>query len=264
MTRSLRRAVLGFALLLASACAEHVPAPDVPTAASDPVAAWAAVLRGFVDERGRVDFERLAADRRDLDTYVAWAYRVGPSSEPALFPGRPDRLAYHLNTYNALAMYNVLDAGIPATLAGWRKVPFFYFREVEVGGERMSLYAYENRVIRPLGEPRVHFALNCMAVACPRLPRTPFTAAALDAELDRETRQFFAEPRNLTVDDAARRVRVSEILSFYTEDFLAAASSLVAYISRYSDPPIPESYEIEFIPYDWRINAQPKAAEPRR
>lgn len=257
MTPLLGRMLVVLTLLTASACARPVPPPAMPGAAGAHEAAWAAVLREFVDERGRVDFARLASDRRDLDTYVAWAYRVGPASEPALFESRPDRLAYHLNTYNALAMYNVLDAGIPATLAGWRKVPFFYFRQVEVGGERTSLYGYENRVIRPLGEPRIHFALNCMAVACPRLPRTPFTAGGIDAELDRETRQFFAEPRNLIVDDAARRVRVSEILSFYSEDFLAAAPSLVAYINRYRKPPIPADYEVEFIPYDWRINAQP-------
>ena len=39
----------------------------------------------------------------------------------------------------------------------------------------MSLYTLENDVIRPLGDERVHFALNCMVVSCPRLPRVAFT-----------------------------------------------------------------------------------------
>ncbi|MCI0400628.1 MAG: DUF547 domain-containing protein [Gammaproteobacteria bacterium] len=51
----------------------------------------------------------------------------------------------------------------------------------------MSLYAYENDVIRKLGEPRVHFALNCVALGCPILPKKPFTGKWLDAELERET-----------------------------------------------------------------------------
>jgi hypothetical protein len=50
-----------------------------------------------------------------------------------------------------------------------QKIRFFLLRKYRVGGEDMSLYALENDIIRPLGEPRVHFALNCMAVSCPRL-----------------------------------------------------------------------------------------------
>ena len=76
--------------------------------------------------------------------------------------------------------------------------------------------------------------------------------------LERETRFFFAEPRNLQVDSALKVVRMSEILSFYPEDFLAKAPSLVAYVNRYRDAPMPADYRVEFIPYDWTINRQPR------
>jgi hypothetical protein len=253
-----RSILASLALLALAACATTVPSPPPPSAGRDPQAAWASVLQRHVDEEGRVDFQGLAADRADLDTYVGWVARVSPASNPELFPTPQDRLAYYLNSYNALAMYNVIDAGIPETLEGLRKVPFFFFRQVEVGGERMSLAKYENETIRPTGDPRLHFGLNCMAVGCPRLPREPFTAANLDAELDREAREFFAEPRNLVVEPERQAFRVSEILSFFTEDFLAVAPSLPAYINRYHEPPIPEGYKAEFIEYDWRINNQPK------
>jgi hypothetical protein len=74
-----------------------------------------------------------------------------------------------------------------------------------------------------------------MAKACPRLPRRPFTAAGIDAELEREARRFFAEPRNLELDPARRTVRLSEILRFYTEDFTKEAPSLIAYANRYRE-----------------------------
>ena len=112
-------------------------------------------------------------------------------------------------------------------------------------------------MIRPLNEERVHFALNCMAVSCPRLPRTPFTAAGLDAELDAAARLFFAEPRNLQVDPVRRVVRLSSILDFYPEDFLRKAPSLIAYANRYRADPVPLDHNVEFIPYDWTVNAQP-------
>jgi len=46
------------------------------------------------------------------------------------------------------------------------------------------------------------------------------------------------------------------ILNWYQKDFLAKAPSLAAYVDRYRPEPIPAGYEIEFIEYDWTLNAQ--------
>ena len=252
----LRRVVLSLLMAVVSGCSHFVPAPPAQPGPGSPQDAWARVLRRHVDDQGRVDFAALASNRGDLERFVGWVYETGPENCPDLFPGRADVLAYHLNAYNALAMYNVLDAGIPHSLDGLRKVGFFYLRKVRVGGRSMSLYAYENRIIRRLGEERVHFALNCMAVGCPRLPRVPFEAATLDADLEREATRFFNEDRNVAVDAASRTVRLSEILKFYSVDFLAKAPTLVAYAIRYRREPIPHDYGVEFIPYDWTVNRQ--------
>ncbi len=215
---------------------------------------WARVLGTFVNDRGEVDFHRLAKNPADLNTFVDYIAKVSPESAPALFPTRESRLAYHINAYNALAMYNVIDSGIPDSLSGLRKVWFFAFKKFPVGGRAMSLYAYENDVIRPMGDERVHFALNCMSVGCPRLPTVPFTARDLDKQLDREARRFFAEPRNLERVPAIKTVRLSEILKFYREDFLRRSSSLIAYANQYVTNKIPEDYRVEFIDYDWTVN----------
>ena len=225
--------------------------------AAPPYDAWARVLERHVDDRGRVDFAALAQDRADLDRFVAYVYDTGPDNSPWLFPTAAHVLAFHLNAYNALAMHTVIEAGIPVTLAGMRRVGFFLLGKVRVGGEAISLYDYENRVIRALGDARVHMALNCMSISCPRLPREPFRAAALDAQLERESRYFFNEPRNVEVDAAAKVVRLSEILRFYRADFLAATPSLAAYVNRYRERKVPESYRVEFSDFDWTINRQP-------
>jgi hypothetical protein len=109
----LARLLATLALAALAACATVVPPPAAAPAGRDPQAAWAAVLERFVDEEGRTDFRGLASDRADLDAYVAWVARTSPASEPALFPTDGDRLAYYLNSYNALAMYNVIAAGFP-------------------------------------------------------------------------------------------------------------------------------------------------------
>ncbi len=254
------------AVLLLTGCATVAP-PSFTAPSSQSItaadrqqaeSAWSRVLKQHVDDQGRVDFAAVAANRNDLDRFVAFIFAAAPNNRPDLFRGLQDVLAFHINAYNALAMYNVIDSGIPASLAGLRKVQFFVIKKVTIGAKPISLYDYENDVIRKLNDPRIHFALNCMVVGCPRLPRELFMGAGLNEQLDAATRLFFSEPRNLVVDPQRKVIRVSEILKFYTEDFLPQESTLARYIARYRDVPEADSYAVEFIPYDWTINAAPR------
>ncbi|MEO6596281.1 MAG: DUF547 domain-containing protein [Planctomycetota bacterium] len=246
----LRHVFLVCLSLFAAACATSVPPPKIDLAGKDPQAAWARVLATSVDPEGRIDFTGMAKASADLDTYVAWVAQVDPVSRPELFPNKADQIAFGINSYNALAMYNVLHGGVLPV----DTTTFFYFRELQLGGRWTSLYAYENDVIRPLGEERVHFALNCMVRACPRLPQQPFAAATLDQQLGAAAREFFGKPLHANVNDAAHTVRFSQILEFYTGDFLKQAPSLIAYANRHRSTPIPADYKVEFTPYDWTLN----------
>ncbi len=69
------RALLAVLACLLSACITLVPPPDVDLCGLDPQAEWATVLELYVDERGEIDFERLAADTTHLDSFVAWIAR---------------------------------------------------------------------------------------------------------------------------------------------------------------------------------------------
>ena len=242
-------------LSLVTACAVNVPPPKTGASApaADPQKAWANVLSRYVDTNGKIDFAALSHDRGDLDAYVAWIATVSPANTPASFPNQDAKLAYYLNAYNALAMYNVLESGMPKDLNAV-KVRFFYSSKLTIGGEKMSLYDLENKIIRPMGDPRVHFALNCMVRGCPRLPREPFRADQVQMELEATAQYFLNEDRNVQVDAEKQTVRFSEILKFYTEDFLKKAPSLPAYANKYRESKIPETYKVDFIPYDWTLN----------
>ncbi len=217
-------------------------------------AEWIQVLQRHVDARGRVDFSGLANDRAGLDEVVKFVAAVDPASAPALFPTAEARLAYYIDAYNALAMYGVRDAGVPERFGWFGRIRFFYLRKFVVGGQSISLYSLENDVIRPIGDPRAHFALNCMSVSCPRLPRTAYTADGLDRELDSAAREFVGEDRNVHVDRETRTVVLSAIFDFYTKDFLAKAPSLIAYVNHYRAVAVPADYKVQFADYDWTIN----------
>ena len=242
-------------LALLAGCSTLVPPPDVPAPTPQAAqAAWARVLMHHVNERGEVDFEALARDPTDLQRYV----RHVAQAPLASLPDGPVRLAHMINAYNAVSMFNVVQSGIPVTHAGWAKVRFFVLRRFEIGGQAMSLRTFENDVIRPYArariDPRVHFALNCSALACPVLPRTPFSAEGLEAELERETRAFFARAENFRIDAGQRTVWLSELLDFYPEDFVPQpAQSLLAYANRHAPQPAPPNFAVRFTPYDWTI-----------
>ena len=244
------------AVLLAAGCAVSVPTPKaVPQRPRDAGESWTRVLSRFVDERGRVDFRGLSADPGDLDAFVAHVAAVSPDSDPSAFTRPGQTLAYYINAYNSLAMYNVLRSGIPPELESI-KFRFFYRDRLLLGGRRISLYTVENRSVRPLGDPRVHFALNCMVRGCPRLPREPFEAERLEEQLDAAARLFFSEARHVELHPDRNTVRFSKILDFYTADFLAKAPSLIAYANLYRGEKIPSDWKVEFLPYDWTVNAQ--------
>ncbi len=221
---------------------------------------WAAVLERFVDEYGRVDFEAIAQAPANLDSAVAYIASTSPESNTFLFASREAKLAYYINAYNALAMFNVIDSGIPRSLSGLQKARFFWLKRFTIGGRSMSLYALENDVIRPMQDERVHFALNCMSISCPRLPRRPFTTGNLDRELTAAAQLFFSERRNFTVSSDIRQVKVSEILKFYREDFLRTSPDLTTYINRHLEAKIPEGYKVDFIDYDWTVNDSRKVS----
>ncbi|QDU65733.1 DUF547 domain-containing protein [Engelhardtia mirabilis] len=253
-------------------------APTQPAAVPDP-SLLARVLDARVDEGGNVDYAGLKTDAVALETFYAQIAAVSPDSDPQLFPSRDEQLAYWINAYNAAILVSVTrlypldsvaDLGPPWYLFFLRDTAgFFYFRKQVFGGEAFDLYSFENKVIRErFGEARAHFALNCASAGCPRLPREPFRAETLDAQLDREARRFFAEPRNLTVDHEAGVVWLSQILEWYAEDFTAelgevpdGVAPLVEYAARYAPEQLAEElrgraadYELRFVPYDWRLN----------
>jgi hypothetical protein len=249
-----------FAVTMALVLAAPLPSMAQEATYDEALADWASVLERFVDTEGRTNFAALANDRAELDRFVDYLARISPQSEPAQFPTREAVLAYHINAYNALAMHSIIETGIPDGFTSFfRRAAFFRFHKVTIDGKSTNLYDYENKVIRPLGEPRVHFALNCMVRGCPRLPQEPFRAARLDEDLSARAREFFAKPKHIRVDAQNHEVWLSEILDFYTEDFVSdgRADSLIPYVNRFRDTPIDLSYRVRFIPYDWTLNRQP-------
>ena len=232
--------------------------------------AWTEVLDKYVDDQGLVDYTGLSGDRAGLDLYLEEIGEVSPENRPDLFPGTEDRLAYWINAYNALIFQGVLARG-PEEDSVWTGLVsglnFFGLRKYTVGGRLMNLKSLEDDLIRePFNDPRIHAALNCASIGCPRLPRRAFDPATLEADLDAAMTEFVAAEGNVTVDHENRTVILSKIFDWFEKDFIryevevknSWEPKVVDYINRYraADAAVPVGYRVKFRSYDKRINKQ--------
>ncbi len=227
---------------------------------------WNNVLERFVDQNGLVDYAGLRQDRDVLDRFLESIGTTGPETDPDMFPTREDRLAYYINAYNALVFQGVLSLSPNAdTVWGFTGtgLGFFVRMKVQVDGNKTSLKALEDDLIRDgFKDPRIHAALNCASVGCPKLPRRAFEPETLDEQLDAEMRKFVSEERNCKVDESSGTVYLSRIFDWFRGDFeefeASRGGGLIDYINRYrpSDGKIPTDLKVEFLKYDKSLNRQ--------
>ncbi len=260
--------------------------PEPPTPMTFSHDDFDAFLRRMVDTEGRVDYAAAAADRADLDRYLAALAARSPDSHPEVFPHEHDRLAYWINAYNASAIALVLReypiAGVrdvrplgPFSFLLPKGAGFFLLRRVVLGGKSTTLYGLENVVIRRrFDEPRIHFALNCASIGCPRLPAEAFEGARLETQLARETTRFLAERRNAHARPDEREIALSSIFDWFEDDFTGwlerrhpgRGSTLEAYVRLHAGDELARELDacadcdVVFVPYDWGLNAQPAPA----
>ena len=230
---------------------------------------WTQVLSRHVTDQGLVDYQALAKNPAALRRYITAIASVGPTARPDLFPTENDRLAYYLNAYNALVFEGVLARGPEpdsvwngGLISGYR---FFVAMKFEVDGKKTSLKKLEDDLVRDqFRDPRVHAALNCASVGCPRLPQKAFDPAHLEEELDAAMREFVSSTKHVRVDTEESVVYLSRIFDWFSSDFLAHEKeqgtirpTLIDYVNRYRDDSahIPIGFKVRFLEYDKGINA---------
>ena len=218
-------------------------------------AAFDALLRANVS-KGNVNYPGFQ-DNASFRAYVA------DLAKPAKLTARNDVLAYNINAYNALAIQGILDGLSPSSTLG--RLRYFKLQDWPLDGRKISLYDLEHKGLRPLDEPRMHFAIICASRSCPFLRSEAYSAAKLDAQLDDQARQFVNDPFRNRFDKATRTAHLSEIFKWFEEDF-QGPGSVQKYLSRYvADPEVAkdlaqDAYKVQYIDYDWTLNGAP----PRR
>ncbi|MBT4866519.1 MAG: DUF547 domain-containing protein [Planctomycetaceae bacterium] len=234
--------------------------------------AFDSLLHKYVDADGYVNYrawKASAADRKALNNFIVQLSRATTRRRS----GRNAQMAFWINAYNAVTLEGILQEFPTTSIRNhtsklgyniWKHLPLL------VDGRLHSLENIENKVLRPMREPRIHFAIVCASVGCPRLKNEAYTADNLQQQLADNTRDFFSRSQNLQVDSARRTLHLSSILKWYGKDFGRTNADRLSYLRPYlpatARQVASQGASIRFLKYNWNLNDQsrkPRTASRR-
>lgn len=207
---------------------------------------WDKLLKKYVDDQGNVDYKNFRKEIGLLNSYLEQQTK-NPVSE---YDTKESKLVYYINLYNAATVKLILDnypLGSIKDLKGpWNR------QVVTIRNKQLSLGDIEHNILRKMDEPRIHFAINCASYSCPKLLNEAFTVEKLEDLLEKSARTFVNDPKRNVI--TKEKAMLSQIFKWYKKDFTNKVS-LTDYINQYSTIKITKETSIEFINYDWRLNA---------
>jgi len=197
---------------------------------------WNTQLQKYVSETGAVDYNSWQEDQEDLNAYLQTLAQFPPDEATS----KNHKLAYWINAYNALTVQLILEnyplKSIKEIKSPW-DTPCF-----STGGKEYSL--------RKIGEPRIHFAINCASASCPNLLNRAFQEKQLESQLVEVTESFLKDLTKNKIN--SDQLELSKIFLWFGKDFGSKAERL-SFIEAYSGVRL-DRPKIDYLSYDWSLN----------
>ena len=219
------------------------------------------VLKSYVDDQGRVDYNGISQDQ----SFKAYMQALKTARVDSM--SRDEQLAFWINAYNAVTIdkvtkwkpkKSVRETFVPGV---WTGTKFFTTREHIVAGKNVSQDDIEHEILRKqLKEPRIHFAIVCASSSCPPLPQFAYTAENVQVKLEEETRKYINSERGTQIDSANNVLHISKLFDWFAGDFEYASGSVLEFVRQYLDEEgrafLDKKPAIKYLHYDWALNAQ--------
>ena len=205
--------------------------------------AFDTLLKKHVSADGKVNYKNFKSDKVALDSFIKTLADNAPQDSWA----KNDKLAYWINAYNALTIKLIIQNYPLSKITDLDGGKTWDVKRNALGGKKLSLNDIENTILRPMGDARIHFAINCAAKSCPPLLNQAFTAENVEALLESRTKQFINSSANVL---KANEIKVSKIFDWYGKDF----GNVAAFVSKYAKVKVNKTAKVSFGEYDWRLN----------
>lgn len=211
--------------------------------------AFTNLLKQHVTEKGMVDYVGFKKDKAKLDEYIS-SLQANP---PQASWSKNESMAYWINAYNAFTIRLIIEnypvksimkinAGKPWDLAF-----------IEIDNKKYTLNGIENDILRKeYNDARIHFAINCASISCPKLATQAYEAATLDKQLNESTKIFINNPSKNNLSPSV--IAVSKIFDWFKDDF-KSYGGIIPFINKYSNTKINSNAGVTFKDYNWNLNS---------
>jgi hypothetical protein len=213
------------------------------------------MLNSYVKD-GVVDYTKFQQDPHFID-YIKFI----ANAKPRELETEKEQLAFWINAYNALSIKGIIDGKSPRTLLG--RHGFFISKKHLVAGDSISLNTLEKKIIIPYKEPRIHFAIVCASISCPKLLSEAYTANKLEQQLQKNTIDFLNDKEKNKIEINNNKIKISKIFNWFKHDFIEAGGSIQKYISPFiHDESIRHKltnngFKVKYLKYNWNLNGIP-------
>jgi hypothetical protein len=218
-------------------------------------------------KNGEVDYAYIKSRKEILEKHLKALAKADVESMSAV-----EKKSFYINAYNVFTL-SLMARHYP--LKSIKDIPSskrWSWKGWDVAGQKVSLDDIEHKMLRPMGDPRIHFAINCASFSCPVLASEPYEADQLDQLLNEATKNFLEdEQRGLNFaqrkayfgfGDEVEDVYVSKIFNWFGEDFIKSHGSVIAFIRAHVSEKVKqrltklEDKDLRFLDYDWSINGK--------
>jgi len=175
-----------------------------------------------------------------------------------------EKLSFWINVYNIMAVKiisdhypvkSIQDIGTWFDLV-WNKNAGI------VGGKAYSLNDIEHRILRKMGDPRIHAAIVCASVSCPDLATFSYKPEDISEQLDNRFKDLLAnKTKGFFVHQTEEVIYISQIFKWFKKDF-QQAGGIINILNKYAPANKMEDlkhlesgkYSLRYFDFNWSLN----------
>lgn len=216
---------------------------------------WNNLVKKHVNAAGMVNYKGFLADKTALDSYLDLLSKSAPKNSWS----DNDQKAFWINAYNAFTVALIIKhypVKSIKDIAGkiYKINTPWDIKFITIGGKKYDLNNIEHSILRKkYDDPRIHFALVCASVSCPKLRNEAYTGAKLEAQLEDAGKTFLNDKSKNNISAGA--ASLSKYFSWYKGDF-TKNGTLEDFINKYAQTKINKNTKISYLDYNWNLNEQ--------
>ena len=228
--------ILSLCLIITSWTGNSQPADHSP---------WTEILQTYVSDKGEVNYKELRNNKSVLENYLEKLAANPPNDKW----DTDTQKAYWINAYNAFTIQLILKNYPLKSIKDLKRPWELSF--IKIDGGKIALNTIEHEILRPMGDPRIHFAIVCASKSCPKLLNYAYESETLDQQLEHVTKMFINDPSRNSISQST--AKISKIFKWYKTDF-PKSEAFIAFLNNYSTIKILAKAEIDYFNYSWKLN----------